>query len=99
MPPGNRETGRPMLSLKKYHLLGLCVAVASASPAMAQQRPGPSAPTEILSCDAFAKNNEGDWVTKKDTTVSGVSVLARGGNSAMSARRAECPIGWSPARA
>ena len=28
-----------------------------------------------------------------------VSVLARGGNSAMSARRAECPIRWSPARA
>ena len=28
-----------------------------------------------------------------------VSVLARGGNSAVSARRAECPITWSPARA
>jgi len=60
-----------MLSLKKYQLLGLCVAVASVLPAMAQQRPEPSAPTEILSCDAFTKNNEGDWVTKKDTTVSG----------------------------
>jgi hypothetical protein len=28
-----------------------------------------------------------------------VSVPARGGNSAVSARRAECPIRWSPARA
>jgi len=28
-----------------------------------------------------------------------VSVLARGGNSAVSARRAECPSTWSPARA
>jgi hypothetical protein len=29
----------------------------------------------------------------------GVSVLARGGNSAVSARRAECPRTWSSARA
>ena len=29
----------------------------------------------------------------------GVSVLARGGNSTVSARRAECPMTWSPARA
>ena len=29
----------------------------------------------------------------------GVSVLARGGISVVSARRAECPITWSPARA
>jgi hypothetical protein len=28
-----------------------------------------------------------------------VSVLGRGGNSALSARRAECPSTWSPARA
>jgi transposase len=28
-----------------------------------------------------------------------VSVLGRGGNSAVSARRAECPITWRPARA
>ena len=52
-------------------LLDLCVAVVFTLPAIAQQRPAPSAPSEIVSCDAFRKNDEGDWVAKKDTTVPG----------------------------
>jgi hypothetical protein len=60
-----------MLLLRNRLLLGLCVAVASALPAIAQQRPAPPAPSEIVSCDAFRKNDDGEWVPKKDTTVPG----------------------------
>jgi hypothetical protein len=38
-------------------VLGLCVAAGLASPAMAQQSP---------SCAAFAKDKNGDWITKQD---------------------------------
>jgi hypothetical protein len=61
-----------MLLLRNRLLLGLCVvAVVLALPAIAQQRPAPPAPTEIVSCDAFRKNDEGEWVATKDTTVPG----------------------------
>jgi hypothetical protein len=43
-------------------LLGLCVVAVLASPAMAKQS---------LSCDAFKKNNGGDWVAKQNVTVPG----------------------------
>ena len=60
-----------MLLLRNRLLVGLFVAVASALPAFAQQRPAPLAPSDIVSCDAFRKNDEGEWVAKKDTTVPG----------------------------
>jgi len=60
-----------MLLLRNRLVLGLCVAVVFALPAIAQQRPAPPAPFEIVSCDAFRKNYESEWVAKKDTTVPG----------------------------
>jgi hypothetical protein len=60
-----------MLLLRNRLLLGLCVTVVLALPAIAQQRPAAPTPSEIVSCDAFRKNNEGEWVAKKDTTVPG----------------------------
>jgi hypothetical protein len=41
-------------------VLGLCVAAGLAFPAMAQQRP---------SCEAFTKNEKGDWIAKQDMMV------------------------------
>ena len=39
-------------------------------PAAAQQRvPQISSSTALLPCDAFKKNVDGDWVTKRETTV------------------------------
>ena len=58
-----------MLLLTDRDLIGLCVAVALALPAIAQQSPAPSAPSEIVSCDAFKKNDEGEVGSEKDTTV------------------------------
>ena len=43
-------------------LMGLCLAVALAFPAMAQQS---------LPCGSFAKNGDGDWVATRDVTVPG----------------------------
>ena len=43
-------------------LMGLCLAVALAFPAMAQQS---------LPCGSFAKNGDGDWVATRDVTVQG----------------------------
>jgi hypothetical protein len=43
-------------------LLGLCVAAGVAFPAMARQS---------LSCDAFKRNPEGDWVATQNVTVPG----------------------------
>jgi len=42
-----------------------CVACNSAA------TPCTPAPFEIVSCDAFRKKDEGEWVAKKDTTVPG----------------------------
>jgi len=50
-----------LLSRAKPILLGLCLAVSLVFPAMAQK----------LSCEAFAKNMEGDWVAKQNMTVAG----------------------------
>jgi transposase len=38
-------------------------------------------------------------ILKKTVAIFSVSVLGRGGNSAVSVRRAECPRTWSPTRA
>jgi hypothetical protein len=51
-----------MLSRAKPVLLGLCVAAGFVAHAMAQQN---------LSCDAFGKNMEGDWVAKQDMMIPG----------------------------
>ncbi len=38
-------------------VFGLCMAAGSAFPAVAQQSP---------SCEAFTKNEKGDWIAKRD---------------------------------
>ncbi len=54
-------------------------------------------PTDARLCHrALAKLVE---LAKRDVPLRQVSVLGGGGNSRVSARRAQCPITWSPARA
>jgi hypothetical protein len=54
----------------------LCGAVALASPAAAQQRPQ-NPPKDGVSCDAFVKNADGDWVAKRDVMVPGAGVMVQ----------------------
>jgi hypothetical protein len=56
-----------MLSAGKAVLLGAWIAVSLAFSGMAQQqRPQEPLP---LSCDAFRKNNDGEWVAKRNIMV------------------------------
>jgi hypothetical protein len=50
-------------------LLGVWVAAGLACPAMAQQSPPPQSPPQGLSYDAFTRNSEGDWIAKREVTV------------------------------
>ena len=62
-------------------LLGVSVVAGLASPAMAQQSPPPQSPPQGLSCDAFTRNSEGDWIAKREVTVpsaSGTMLLKAG---------------------
>ena len=68
-----------MIFPKNTLLLALCVAAALPLPAIAQQpAPAPSpapapapAPLEGFLCDAFTKNNAGDWIAKRGVIVPG----------------------------
>ncbi|HET9849830.1 MAG TPA: hypothetical protein VFR68_14900 [Candidatus Dormibacteraeota bacterium] len=51
----------------KHLVLGACLVLALAFPAMGQQRP--QEPPPDLPCDAFGKNNDGEWVAKRNITV------------------------------
>lgn len=55
-----------MLSVGNRLMLGLCIVAALTVPAMAEE----SSP-----CDAFTKSADGDWVAKRDMTVSGSTGL------------------------
>jgi len=48
-------------------VLVMWVAIGLAFPALAQQRPQNPAPD--LPCDAFKKNEEGEWIAKRNVTV------------------------------
>ena len=48
-------------------MLGACIGLGLAFPATGQQRP--QEPPPDLPCDAFGKNDDGEWVAKRNVTV------------------------------
>jgi hypothetical protein len=61
-----------LLPLKRF-ALGLCIAAGSGFAAAAQQPPPQSPPADPPPCEAFTKNADGDWVTKRGMTLPGPS--------------------------
>jgi hypothetical protein len=57
-----------MLSAGKAVLLGAWIALGLAFSAMAQQQ-RPQEPLPALACDAFRKNNDGEWVANRNIMV------------------------------
>ena len=57
-----------MLSAGKAVLLGAWIAVGLAFSGMAQQQ-RPQDPQPALPCDAFRKNDDGEWVAKRNIMV------------------------------
>ena len=57
-----------MLSAGRAVLLGVGIAVGLAFSARAQQQP-PQEPPPDIPCDAFKKNDDGEWVAKRNIMV------------------------------
>ena len=55
------------MSHGKAAVLAACIALGLAFTATAQQRP--QEPPRDLPCDAFKKNDDGDWVAKRNVMV------------------------------
>ena len=70
-----------MLVRASGFVIGLCIVVGLAFPALAQQVRSP--------CDSFVKNGDGDWIATRDVTVTGPSgpVEVKDGNRANDALR------------
>jgi len=49
--------------------LGASLVLVAAFPAIAQQSP----PARALPCSDFTRNDDGDWVAKRDVTIQGPS--------------------------
>jgi len=56
-----------MLSHGKAAVLAACIALGLAFTATAQQRPQEAPPN--LPCDAFRKNDDGEWVATRKVTI------------------------------